>query len=60
MYVEIKMVKNFFVLDVKGMLIFKLSQFKEQGYKEGILEYDLIEGIELELYVSFSDKYYFY
>ncbi|GAA9581678.1 PDC sensor domain-containing protein [Helicobacter pylori] len=60
MHAEIKMAKNFFVLDAKGMLILKPSQLKEQGYKEGILEHDLTEGIELESHVSFSDKYYFY
>ncbi|MFT2736765.1 PDC sensor domain-containing protein [Helicobacter pylori] len=60
MHAEIKMAKSFFVLDAKGMLILKPSQLKEQGYKEGILEHDLIEGIELESHVSFSDKYYFY
>ncbi|WQZ31499.1 PDC sensor domain-containing protein [Helicobacter pylori] len=60
MHAEIKMAKNFFVLDAKGMLILKPSQLKEQGYREGILEHDLTEGIELESHVSFSDKYYFY
>ncbi|BAW38281.1 PDC sensor domain-containing protein [Helicobacter pylori] len=60
MHAEIKMAKSFFVLDAKGMLILKPSQLKEQGYKEGILEHDLTEGIELESHVSFSDKYYFY
>ncbi|MDO7822180.1 hypothetical protein Q6A68_02305, partial [Helicobacter pylori] len=33
---------------------------KEEGHKEGILEHDLTEGIELESHASFSDKYYFY
>ncbi|GAA7823578.1 PDC sensor domain-containing protein [Helicobacter pylori] len=60
MHAEIKMAKSFFVLDAKGMLILKPSQLKEQGHKEGILEHDLTEGIELESHVSFSDKYYFY
>ncbi len=60
MYAEIKMAKSFFVLDAKGMLILKPSQLKEQGHKEGILEHDLTEGIELESHASFSDKYYFY
>lgn len=60
MHAEIKMAKNFFVLDAKGMLILKPSQLKEQGHKEGILEHDLTEGIELESHASFSDKYYFY
>ncbi|GAA7944437.1 PDC sensor domain-containing protein [Helicobacter pylori] len=60
MQAEIKMAKSFFVLDAKGMLILKPSQLKEQGHKEGILEHDLTEGIELESHVSFSDKYYFY
>ncbi len=48
------------MLDAKGMLILKPSQLKEQGHKEGILEHDLTEGIELESHASFSDKYYFY
>ncbi|TPH69464.1 hypothetical protein FIM58_06550 [Helicobacter pylori] len=60
MHAEIKMAKSFFVLDAKGMLILKPSQLKEQGHKEGILEHDLTEGIELESHASFSDKYYFY
>ncbi|ANH46433.1 PDC sensor domain-containing protein [Helicobacter pylori] len=60
MHAEIKMAKNFFVLDAKGMLALKPSQLKEQGHKEGILEHDLTEGIELESHASFSDKYYFY
>ncbi|WJI95296.1 PDC sensor domain-containing protein [Helicobacter pylori] len=60
MHAEIKMAKNFFVLDAKGMLILKPSQLKEEGHKEGILEHDLTEGIELESHASFSDKYYFY
>ncbi|WP_181226625.1 PDC sensor domain-containing protein [Helicobacter pylori] len=60
MHAEIKMAKNFFVLDAKGMLILKPSQLKEQWHKEGILEHDLTEGIELESHASFSDKYYFY
>ncbi|MGN8365336.1 PDC sensor domain-containing protein [Helicobacter pylori] len=60
MQAEIKMAKSFFVLDAKGMLALKPSQFKEQGHKEGLLEHDLTEGIELESHVSFSDKYYFY
>ncbi|GAA9907286.1 PDC sensor domain-containing protein [Helicobacter pylori] len=60
MHAEIKMAKSFFVLDAKGMLILKPSQLKEQEHKEGILEHDLTEGIELESHVSFSDKYYFY
>ncbi|GHR22443.1 hypothetical protein VN1249_13210 [Helicobacter pylori] len=60
MHAEIKMAKSFFVLDAKGMLILKPSQLKEQGHKEGILEHDLTEGIELESHGSFSDKYYFY
>ncbi|MGT0063276.1 PDC sensor domain-containing protein [Helicobacter pylori] len=60
MHAEIKMAKSFFVLDAKGMLILKPSQLKEEGHKEGILEHDLTEGIELEYRISFSDKYYFY
>ncbi|GAA8127806.1 PDC sensor domain-containing protein [Helicobacter pylori] len=60
MHAEIKMAKSFFVLDAKGMLILKPSQLKEEGHKEGILEHDLTEGIELESHASFSDKYYFY
>ncbi|WP_120854723.1 PDC sensor domain-containing protein [Helicobacter pylori] len=60
MHAEIKMAKSFFVLDAKGMLALKPSQLKEQGHKEGILEHDLTEGIELESHASFSDKYYFY
>ncbi|GAA7695545.1 PDC sensor domain-containing protein [Helicobacter pylori] len=60
MHAEIKMAKSFFVLDAKGMLILKPSQLKEQGHKEGILEHDLTEGIELESHANFSDKYYFY
>ncbi|GAA7457168.1 PDC sensor domain-containing protein [Helicobacter pylori] len=60
MHAEIKMAKSFFVLDAKGMLILKPSQLKEHGHKEGILEHDLTEGIELESHGSFSDKYYFY
>ncbi|GAA6987949.1 PDC sensor domain-containing protein [Helicobacter pylori] len=60
MHAEIKMAKNFFVLDAKGMLALKPSQLKEQRHKEGILEHDLTEGIELESHASFSDKYYFY
>lgn len=48
------------MLDAKGMLILKPSQLKEEGHKEGILEHDLTEGIELESHASFSDKYYFY
>ncbi|GAA9845838.1 PDC sensor domain-containing protein [Helicobacter pylori] len=60
MHAEIKMAKSFFVLDAKGMLILKPSQLKEQGHKEGILEHDLTEGIELESHANFSYKYYFY
>ncbi|WP_104744640.1 PDC sensor domain-containing protein [Helicobacter acinonychis] len=60
MQAEIKMAKSFFVLDAKGMLALKPSHFKEQGHKEGVLEHDLVEGIELESHASFSDKYYFY
>ncbi|WP_104748570.1 PDC sensor domain-containing protein [Helicobacter cetorum] len=61
---EVKMAKSFFVLDAKGMLVLTPSYFKRQGYKGGILEHDLQEGIELEKSESgnhnFSDKYYFY
>ncbi|AFI05644.1 PDC sensor domain-containing protein [Helicobacter cetorum] len=60
MNAEIKMSKSFFVLDSKGMLVLMPSHFKKQGRKEGLLEHDLLEGIELEPNASFSDKYYFY